>query len=167
MRIQYIPLGLVALGLLLSGCQRPARAGAPEPQLPTYPDNISLRTRGIDTSTASGAPDSQTNSADAAQPVVTKPSSPEEWGKQLFNQHGCISCHSNKQVAPPLEGLYGQSARPLANGTTVKADETYLRESIVNPAAKVAQGYPPVMPSYKHLPPDEIDALVAYIKSLK
>lgn len=151
---------------LLSGCQRPATVGAPEPQLPSYPDNIPLRARGLH------MPGGATSSAPANAPTQptqvasAKPASPEEWGKQLFNQHGCVSCHSNKQVAPLLEGLYGQAAHALANGSTVKADEAYIRESIVNPTAKVAKGYPPIMPSFSHLPQEEVDALVAYIKSL-
>jgi mono/diheme cytochrome c family protein len=132
---------------------------------PGYPDNIALRQRGLiaDSSSAATTP---TQTASATAPPTTKPESLEAWGKQLFTQHGCVSCHSNKQVAPLLEGLYGQGARKLASGATVKTDEAYIRESIINPAAKVAAGYPPIMPSFKHLPQEEVDALIAYIKSL-
>ncbi|MFN4034185.1 MAG: c-type cytochrome [Fimbriimonadales bacterium] len=152
---------------LLSGCQRPATVGAPEPQLPGYPDNIPLRARGLNMPSGVATGSAPANApAQTTQAASAKPASPEEWGKQLFNQHGCVSCHSNKQVAPPLEGLYGQAAHMLANGSAVKADEAYIRESIVNPTAKVAKGYPPIMPSFSHLPKEEVDALVAYIKSL-
>ncbi len=152
---------------LLSGCQRPATVGAPEPQLPNYPDNIPLRARGLGLPGGGAAGSAPANEpTQSTQVASAKPASPEEWGKQLFNQHGCVSCHSNKQVAPLLEGLYGQAAHALANGSTIKADEEYIRESIINPTAKVAKGYPPIMPSFSHLPKEEVDALVAYIKSL-
>ncbi|MGQ9657908.1 MAG: c-type cytochrome [Fimbriimonadales bacterium] len=163
----YYGLGLLTVLVMLSACQRPATVAAPEPLPPSYPDNIALRQRGlIADSGNSGATSASSQPAAAPQAAAAKPASPEEWGKQLFTQHGCVSCHSNKQVAPILDGLYGQGAHALANGTTIKADEAYLRESIVEPTAKVAKGYPPIMPSFKHLPTEEIDALVTYIKSL-
>ena len=56
----------------------------------------------------------------------------------------------------------------LEDGTTVTADETYLRESILQPAAKIVKGYPNVMPSFQGRVTDEqLIALIAYIKSLK
>lgn len=153
--------------MLLSACQRPAMVAAPEPLPPRYPDNIALRQRGLIGDGGSGGATSMSVQLNAdSQAAETKPTSPEEWGKQLFTKHGCVNCHSNKQVAPQLAGLYGQSAHALANSTIVKADEAYIRESIVDPTAKVAKGYPPIMPSFKHLPKEEIDALIAYIKTL-
>jgi|GEM_PF-3832171 len=166
MRIAYVLLGSVVMLSLLGGCQRPATVGAPEPQMPGYPDNIPLRARGLDVPASASGASTTTATASTAQTTAAKPASPEEWGEQLFNQHGCASCHANKQVAPPLEGLYGQAAHALADGRTVKVDEAYLRESIVNPTAKVAKGYPPIMPSFSHLPEEEVDALVAYLKTL-
>jgi mono/diheme cytochrome c family protein len=165
MRTHYWTSLLAFSALALSACQRPATVAAPEPMSPGYPDNIALRQRGLiaDSSSAATTP---TQTASATAPPTNKPESLEAWGKQLFTQHGCVSCHSNKQVAPSLEGLYGQGARKLASGATVKTDEAYIRESIINPAAKVAAGYPPIMPSFKHLPQEEVDALIAYIKSL-
>ena len=56
----------------------------------------------------------------------------------------------------------------LASGDTVVADEFYVRESIVNPATKVAAGYQPVMPTYQGLVTEEqLIALIAYIESLQ
>ncbi len=56
----------------------------------------------------------------------------------------------------------------LSDGGTVKADEQYLRESITDPNAKVVKGYSPVMPVFKGLVTQkQLDALTAYIKSLK
>jgi cytochrome c oxidase subunit 2 len=56
----------------------------------------------------------------------------------------------------------------LADGSTVIFDEDYIRESIVNPAAKVAQGFQPIMPAgYSSMSAKELDGLVAYLKSLE
>ncbi|MCS7183720.1 MAG: cytochrome c, partial [Thermoanaerobaculum sp.] len=53
------------------------------------------------------------------------------------------------------------------DGTTVKVDEAYLRESIVEPNKKIVAGYQPSMPAYSYLKEEDIKALIAYIKSLK
>jgi cytochrome c oxidase subunit 2 len=56
----------------------------------------------------------------------------------------------------------------LNNGTSVLADENYLRESMMNPQAKVVQGYDPIMPTFQGLlKPNQVNGLVAYIESLK
>jgi cytochrome c oxidase subunit 2 len=89
--------------------------------------------------------------------------SPAAAGRQLFESWGCAACHG--QRAPTMAGLY-LSAVPLDNGSTVTADDDYLRESIIEPAAKVVAGYPPIMPSYRgQLSEEQLMALVAYIKS--
>jgi len=67
---------------------------------------------------------------------------------------------------PRLEGLFGKQVR-LAGGETAVADETYVRESILNPAGKVVAGYQPIMPTYQGLVSEEgLMQLVAYIQSL-
>ena len=84
----------------------------------------------------------------------------------LFTLCGCRACHAQGRVAPPLEGLYGRTVL-LDDGRTVVADEAYLRESLLEPNAKVVAGYPRLMPSYKgQLTPTEIDRLVCYVESL-
>ncbi len=56
----------------------------------------------------------------------------------------------------------------MTDGQTVKVDENYIRESILNPQAKVVAGYQPVMPTYQNVLTDrQIDALIAYIKSIQ
>jgi cytochrome c oxidase subunit 2 len=66
-----------------------------------------------------------------------------------------------------LEGLYGQRV-PLRGGAMVDADEGYLRESILNPRAKIVQGWEPIMPTYKgQVSEEELIQLIAYIKSLR
>uniref|UniRef100_UPI00263263E2 cytochrome c oxidase subunit II n=1 Tax=uncultured Chloroflexus sp. TaxID=214040 RepID=UPI00263263E2 len=107
---------------------------------------------------------------DTGKPVVAPASSGDPMaaaGGQLFASLGCVSCHpAGGGVGPSLHGLFG-TTRPLADGSTVAVDENYLRESILNPTAKVAAGYGPVMPSYDgQVSNDQLNQLVAYIKSL-
>ncbi len=89
-------------------------------------------------------------------------------GAALFRAHGCSGCHgpSSTVHAPPLEGLYGRMVA-LEDGTTVKADEQYIRDSILLPQSQIAAGYPHIMPTFQNvLSEDDVLKLVAYIKSL-
>lgn len=89
-------------------------------------------------------------------------------GKQLFTQLGCAHCHAPQSGirAPNLNGLFGETV-PLSNGSSVKADEDYIRQSIFFPKAKVVAGYDPIMPTYKgDINEEQVLALVAYIRSL-
>jgi cytochrome c oxidase subunit 2 len=91
--------------------------------------------------------------------------SPASQGRQLFLQYGCVECHEADR-APNLKGVFGQPVL-LADGSTVVADESYIRESILSPAARVVNGYQPIMPSFAgRLTDDEIIQLIAYIKSI-
>jgi cytochrome c oxidase subunit 2 len=96
--------------------------------------------------------------------------SPEERGQTLASEQGCLSCHSadgSELVGPTWLGLFG-SQRQLEDGSTVTADEAYLRESILDPEAQVVAGYPMIMPdAYDFLAQEEIDAVIEYIKSLR
>jgi cytochrome c oxidase subunit 2 len=57
---------------------------------------------------------------------------------------------------------------PLAGGTTIKADDAYLTESMMDPEVKLVAGYPPLMPSYLgRLSGPEAAAIVEYIRSLR
>ncbi len=90
-------------------------------------------------------------------------------GDELFVAKACNTCHrpDSSARAPFLEGVFGKTVA-LADGRTVVADETYLRESILNPASKVVQGYQPIMPTFKdQVSEEEIVQLIKYIKSLK
>jgi cytochrome c oxidase subunit 2 len=95
--------------------------------------------------------------------------SPAEAGERLFRTRGCAQCHSvdgSAKVGPSLAGVVGRPA-VLRDGTTVVADENYVRESILEPQAKVAAGFEPVMPTYKgRLKDEEITALIAYLKAV-
>jgi cytochrome c oxidase subunit 2 len=88
-------------------------------------------------------------------------------GQQLAQAQGCLACHSldgSPGVGPSWQGLYGRE-EALADGGTVVADEAYLKESILQPAAKVVAGYAPAMPAYD-FGDAELDDLIAYLKSL-
>ena len=90
-----------------------------------------------------------------------------EKGKQLAQTNNCLSCHTvdgKPSVGPTWKGLYG-SERELQNGTKVTADEAYLKESIVDPSAKVVKGFSPSMPPYSQLSEEDRKALIEYIKS--
>lgn len=95
---------------------------------------------------------------------------PVEMGEILYKQRQCISCHSidgSQAIGPSFKDLYGKSEQ-FSNAPPIDfVDENYLRESIVNPNTKVVLGYAAgQMPSYANLPDEEINALVAYIKTL-
>jgi cytochrome c oxidase subunit 2 len=92
---------------------------------------------------------------------------PEVAGAQLFQEQRCQTCHETKGImAPVLVGLFGHEIK-LQNGQTIVMDEAYIRESILNPAAKVVAGYQPVMPTYQGQVTEEgILQLIAYVKSL-
>jgi cytochrome c oxidase subunit 2 len=90
-------------------------------------------------------------------------------GETEFATLGCVTCHRDDGSGrgPSLVGVFGKPQQ-LANGTSVIADESYLRESILNPQAKVVQGYQPLMPAYQgQISEDNLVTLLAYIKSLQ
>ena len=89
-------------------------------------------------------------------------------GEAIYDRFGCGACHApQSQVhAPKLAGLFGRTV-VLQDGRQVQADDSYIAKSIVSPRADVVAGYAPIMPSYGALAkPADIEALVAYIKSL-
>jgi len=91
---------------------------------------------------------------------------PAVQGARLFEEMNCISCHRNgpTQRGPVLEGLYGKTVE-LKGGGSVVADDAYVRESIVNPTAKVVNGYEPLMPVYlSQLSEEQVNALLAYVR---
>ncbi|MCX8072129.1 MAG: cytochrome c oxidase subunit II [Candidatus Binatia bacterium] len=90
-------------------------------------------------------------------------------GAELFKKLGCVSCHRAQAGAlgPSLAGLFGHNVS-LQDGSTVVADEDYIRESILNPQAKIVAGYQPIMPTFKGLVNEEqLMQLIAYIKTGK
>jgi cytochrome c oxidase subunit 2 len=115
--------------------------------------------------------------------IVMEPTEYERWiggdtagtasaapsGEELFTAKACHTCHRTDSTAraPLLTGLFGKTVH-LEGGQTATADETYIRESIVNPAAKIVAGYQPIMPTYRgQLSEEEIIQLIRYVATLK
>ena len=92
-----------------------------------------------------------------------------EGGEKLYNQRGCKQCHSidgSAGIGPTFKGVWGHQV-DLRGGGRVAVDENYVRESVLDPAAKVVAGYEPVMPSFKgRLKDKEITAIIEYLKTL-
>jgi len=115
------------------------------------------------------------------QVVVLEPAQYESWlsgglasgslassGQSIFQQLGCATCHRSDTQGrgPNLIGLFGKPVQ-LEDGRAVTADENYIRESILNPSAKIVSGFKPIMPVFQGLVSEEqLNALIAYIKSL-
>jgi cytochrome c oxidase subunit II len=93
----------------------------------------------------------------------------EDYGASLYKSRRCITCHSvdgSPNVGPSFLGVFGHQVG-LQDGKQVMVDENYIRESVLDPQAKVVSGFQPVMPTYQGILKDkDIDAIVAYIKSL-
>lgn len=90
-------------------------------------------------------------------------------GERLFQDLACNTCHRPDTEArgPDLTGIFGATVR-LQDGSTTAADESYIRESIVNPQAKIVAGFQPIMPTFQGQVSEEgLLQLVAYIKSLQ
>ncbi len=90
-------------------------------------------------------------------------------GEKLFQDLACVTCHrpDAQGRGPVLTGLFGKTVQ-LTAGQTVIADESYIRESILNPAAKVVAGFQPIMPTFQGLVSEEqLLQLVEYVKALK
>ena len=87
-------------------------------------------------------------------------------GAKWFVSQGCAACHQtgSAQLGPNLQGIFG-STQILTDGSTVIADVTYLRHSIIQPQLQIVKGYAAAMPPFAHLSPEQIDQLVAYLKS--
>jgi len=89
-------------------------------------------------------------------------------GEKLFQELACSTCHrpDSQGRGPVLDGLFGRPVS-LQGGGVITADESYIRESIVNPQAKIVAGYQPLMPTFQGLISEEgLLQLIAYVKSL-
>ncbi len=89
-----------------------------------------------------------------------------EAGARLFERYNCDTCHRLGGRGPLLARIYNSRVR-LQDGRSVIADETYLRQSILEPAARITAGYKPVMPTFQgQLSETQVLQLIDYIKSL-
>ena len=95
---------------------------------------------------------------------------PGAMGMAVYVERGCATCHSvdgSKNTGPTFKGLFGKR-ETLADGSVVVVDADYLRESIVDPKAKIVTGFQPVMQSYAEILTDnDIKAFIDYVKSLE
>jgi cytochrome c oxidase subunit 2 len=95
---------------------------------------------------------------------------PVDLGKLLYEKKGCNACHTTDgtpRVGPSWKSTFGTMV-PLADGSSVKMDENYIRESILYPQAKSRPGFPPSMPSFEgQIKEKELEGLIAFIKSLQ
>lgn len=113
--------------------------------------------------------------------IVMEPAQYEKWlqesaegsmalqGRKVFLKYRCASCHSADPGAraPVLEDLFGKMV-VLNDGRTVKADENYIRESIIHPSAKIVAGYDNIMPTFMgEVDEEDVFELIAFIESLK
>jgi cytochrome c oxidase subunit II len=90
-------------------------------------------------------------------------------GRKLFQKLQCVTCHSadSRARAPVLEDLYGRTVH-LQDGRIVRAEEAYIRESILYPDAKIVAGFQSIMPPFKgQVNEEEIAQLIAFIKALR
>jgi cytochrome c oxidase subunit 2 len=89
-------------------------------------------------------------------------------GEALFQQLGCATCHTSdgKGRCPNLVGVWGTKVE-LRGGSAALVDASYVRESIVNPLAKIVNGYDPIMPTFQGLvTEDQIQQLIEYVRSI-
>jgi cytochrome c oxidase subunit 2 len=112
--------------------------------------------------------------------VVMDPADYERWaagavdgslasaGEKDFQHYGCAMCHRTDAAgrAPNLVGVFGKPVL-LDDGRAMTVDESYVRESILNPGAKIVSGFKNIMPTFQgQMSEDEVIALVAYVKAL-
>lgn len=93
-----------------------------------------------------------------------------QFGAMLYASRGCQTCHSldgNRGEGPSFKGIFGHPAK-LSDGRTVMVDENYVRESILQPQAKIVAGFEPIMPTFQGMLRErEITALVEFVKEQK
>ena len=109
--------------------------------------------------------DLETFKAHQSAPAASQPTDPTY---KLLEAKDCLTCHSvdgSEGIGPTLKGVYHRSTK-LTTGSTVNADEAYLKESIVDPSAKIVVGYDDVMPK-PEISDDEVKAIIEYLKNLK
>ncbi|MGZ3770686.1 MAG: cytochrome c oxidase subunit II [Bdellovibrio sp.] len=87
-------------------------------------------------------------------------------GAKLYSQKGCIACHDGmNSIGPSLKGIF-DSQVTLENGTAIKFDENYIRQSILQPNAEIVKGYKPVMPSFQgQLTEEDLVDIINYLKA--
>lgn len=104
-------------------------------------------------------------------PAADNPNAtPAEKGKKIYETKLCVTCHSldgSKVVGPSFKGIYGRETK-FADGSNAKVDDAYIKQSILEPAAKVVEGFPPAMPSFQgQLSDEDVKNVTEYLKTVK
>lgn len=161
--------GSVILGLLIAAYAIGYHRGQHHPRAAAAPATGSTSTPITTTTTAT------TTAAPSPAGTVAVTPALIARGKSLYGSDGCSACHSltgSAGVGPSFKGIAGSTVT-LTGGQTAIADDAYLQQSIANPDAQIVKGYragvmPAAIASYNLTgKPDDIRALVAYIKSQK
>ena len=99
-----------------------------------------------------------------------RPGTPEHRGQDVFNRMACNACHSvdgSLKLGPTIKSQYGKEILHT-DGTVMIINDDYIRESLIDPLKHIAEGYTPIMPSYKPvLSAEDVENIIAYIKALK
>jgi cytochrome c oxidase subunit 2 len=107
--------------------------------------------------------------ADRREEALEAANTPEGRGQILVTQNGCLGCHSNDGspgTGPTWLGLVGRQEE-LTDGTVITVDEEYIKESILNPQAKIVAGFEGVfMPIYE-FSDEQLTDIIAYMETLK
>jgi cytochrome c oxidase subunit 2 len=107
--------------------------------------------------------------ADRQAEAAAAAATPEARGQALATQNGCLGCHTvdgSALIGPTWFGIYGSQVK-LSDGSTVNVDDAYIKESILNPQAKIVSGFETqLMPTFQ-LTDAQISDIIAYIKTLK
>ena len=111
--------------------------------------------------------DSWVNDQQAA--ALTASKTPEARGETLITQNGCLGCHTidgSDGQGPTWQGLFGSQAE-LSDGSVVTVDDAYVKESILNPQAKIVAGFETVLMPTFDFTDEQIADIIAYLKTLK
>ena len=156
MHKRIIPLVILAgLVFLVAVACSSDSAPTPTPAARSSPPTIPQAPTGTVGETATVAPPTDVKGPAAA-------------GMKIAEEKGCVGCHTtdgSALVGPSWGGSFG-TTRNFEGGGSVTIDETFLRESMKNPGARIAAGFKDIMPALD-LSDSDIDALVAYIMSLQ
>ncbi len=94
----------------------------------------------------------------------------KQLGENVYQGKACFTCHTldgNSLVGPTFKGLFGSTVKHT-DGSSATVDENYIRQSILEPANKIVEGFAPVMPTYQgQLNDREIDGIIEFIKENK
>lgn len=134
-------------------------AACADPQQPTATSVVFVPTPG-------GVAPTVTPSGTTVSPQPTSPSGPDAAAGQVTFATNCTACHSTDSTTLVGPGLGGVAAMAGSRQPGLSADE-YLTMSITDPASFVLDGFPPIMPQFAQLTPQDVDNLVAYLKTLQ